>query len=318
MCAHGQVDATARSLRSLAEQDAGADFELVLVDNGSKPKDAEQLRQLAAQYPFAKLVLNRGNFNLSAARNQGCLKSVGANVVFLSNSVEVSPRWLSELLEPLDDSDVRGTQARLLRPDGTVDCAGIVFSDRSPMGYRLYAGQPGDFAPALRPRSLAALSADCLAVRAEEFAEAGGFDVNFLNELEDIDLCLRMGGCEPVFRSAPNAVVVHHEIPAPERARNVEANRRLFIEKWSARIRPDDMLHYADDDVVATEYTPDHERWTEVGYAVWRPKQLGMRQAALQPAEQVRDGIVTSSGRHPQPDQVALSEQDRRSWAEPP
>jgi GT2 family glycosyltransferase len=75
-------------------------------------------------------------------------------------------------------------------------------------------------------RNVAAVTGACLAVRAQLFAEVGGFDDRFPNNYNDVDLCLRIAraGYRIVYESS--AVLRHYEcqsrrggVAFPERQR---------------------------------------------------------------------------------------------------
>ncbi len=75
-------------------------------------------------------------------------------------------------------------------------------------------------------------------LRAEELEELGGFDVEFVNGMEDVDLCLRMserfGGR---FAVAPDARVTHLEGKTPAgRTDQVLPNRSAFMRRWRSRL----------------------------------------------------------------------------------
>ena len=113
-------------------------------------------------------------------------------VVFLNNDCRVQHGWLEALLAPLADPAVAAVQPRLLKPNGTVQCLGVVFRQGQTLGYPLYAGLDGGLACCQQEHRLQALTGACLAVRSGDFAAVQGFDAGFLNSQEDVDLCLRL------------------------------------------------------------------------------------------------------------------------------
>lgn len=272
ICVHGQAELTDTCLASLFKHEAGERFEVVIVDNGSDTATRSCLRRWARLHDEVRVFRSEVNLNFALGSNVGFAASRGARVVFLNNDTEVSPEWLRSLLRPLRNPSVKGAQPKLVYPDGTIQGAGVVFSSYSPLGYPIYVGKPGDYAPTQRGRRYRALTAACMAIRAVDFANAEGFDTTFINGQEDIDLCLRIGEGEAVFAYVPDAVVLHHEGKTPGRGTNIENNRRLFFQRWNQSFDADDMQYYKDDNLVPESYAPDNPAWVEHGYAIWRPR----------------------------------------------
>jgi GT2 family glycosyltransferase/glycosyltransferase involved in cell wall biosynthesis len=264
---------TRACLESLVTTDAGSAFEIVCVDNGSGPETALVLAQFqqahSAQFRIVTLAFNH-QFALGC--NLGFAQASGEVVVFLNNDTTVTPGWLGALVRPLQDPAVVAVQPRLLFPDGTVQCAGVVFSDRQDLGYPLYAGKPGDEACVNHARDLQAVTAACMALRAADFARCKGFDPLFINGQEDVDLCLRLGAAPgQLCRYEPASTVLHHEGRSANRYAHARANRRAFIDRWRGRIRADDSQHYAADGFTVDSYQADSAANEALGVAVYRP-----------------------------------------------
>ena len=79
-------------LGSLARQ-AGADFETIVVDNGSHDRSAD----LAETEFGARVIRNAGNRGFCAANNQGIAAARGEFVALLNNDAEADPGWLAAL-----------------------------------------------------------------------------------------------------------------------------------------------------------------------------------------------------------------------------
>jgi GT2 family glycosyltransferase len=276
---------THQCLQSLTTQPAGCRFEVVALDNGSAAPTRALLAQWAARDGRIRVVSCPENLQFALGCNVGFLAARGAVVVFLNNDTVVDAHWLQPLVQALQNPRVAAVQPKLVYPDGKVQCAGVVFSAHSPLGYPLYAGFPEEAACVGRVRDLKAVSGACMAVRADDFVRAQGFDPLFVNGQEDVDLCLRLIALSPtgdgVCRYEPQARVVHHESRTPGRYAHLGDNRHTFVHRWKGRVVADDEAHYAADGFAATRYVKDSDDNERQGIAIWRPV-LGPLEAGVQ------------------------------------
>jgi len=254
-----QPELTAACITSLYQHTTVEHFELILVDNGSADPTQTLLQNLANQHPNIHLVRNTENLNLAHGCNLGFAASQGDIVIFLNNDTTVTPHWLPPLVEALQQLDVAAVQPRLLYPDGTIQCIGVVFSAKTPLGYPIYAGRPPEHPWANRSRRFQAVTDACMALRAQDFAEHQGFDPIYINGQEDIDLCLRLNGCYKNFAGwgAAESTVIHYESKTPNRFQHVAHNRRSFVRRWAGRVRADDQDYYLADGFSVIRYQAD-------------------------------------------------------------
>jgi glycosyltransferase involved in cell wall biosynthesis len=274
ICVYNQWELTEKCVNSLLSQEAGQPFEIILVDNGSEASVKKGLEGLRARDNRITILYNNENYGFALGNNLGFAKSRGEIVVFLNNDTEVSPEWLRSLVRCLEDPSVKGAQPKLVYPNGLIQCVGVVFSERSPLGYPIYSGKPATFSSTARPRNYKAITAACMALRARDFISVEGFDPIFVNGQEDVDLCLRLGRGKAVFRYAPDSVVIHHEGRSAGRGAHIPQNRAVFCERWAKYRFADDQIYYREDEVSAQDYFPDKQEWVSKGQAVWRPSSL--------------------------------------------
>lgn len=241
---------------SLHSHSGGMDYEVVLVDNGSDPVTAAMLASLA-EHPRVRLVSNYENYMFSLGNNLGMADSTGEYLVLLNNDTRVSSGWLEPLIAPLsDDPDTGMTGPKLLYPDGTVQAAGLAFSDRSVIPYHIYRGMPGDAPCVNKRRAFQALTAACVAMRTADYIALGGLDPVYVNGCEDLDLCFKMSqrlGKQILY--VPDSVVLHLESKTPGRAKGIRHNRMTFFERWGESVRADDQKYYAEDGYRVTGHT---------------------------------------------------------------
>jgi GT2 family glycosyltransferase len=223
------------------------DVEVVVVDNGSKPEVGARLVAAYVTEPRVRYLRLARNLNFSLGCNAGFKASSGETVVFLNNDTIPRGDWLTDMLKTLDDDRVRGVQPLLLYPDDTIQSAGFYFPAKDTLPSHFLVGHPPEDAHRAGDRPYHAVNGAAMLVRANEFDQVGGFDVEFVNGMEDVDLCLRMtnlfGGH---FRVAPSARVTHLEGKTPGRADHVLANRSTFMRRWRSRLPAPDTDRLAD------------------------------------------------------------------------
>lgn len=272
ICMLNKLKITLACLDSIAK--STRNFEVILVDNGSEPDVARELKIRVRDYPFVRVLHTYENLNFALGNNLGFSVSRGENIVFLNNDTEVKERWLEPLVSCLENPEVKGVQPKLIYPDGSLQCVGIVFSKHGQLGYPIYARQKDAVEYAGRKRLFKAITGACFAVRASDFANARGFDPIFLNGQEDVDLCLRIGRGAPVFAYVPSSVVLHHESKTPGRGKHVLQNRRNFLQRWKWMTRADDFLYYNEDGMMPLEFFPDSEDLVSSNLAFWAPRRV--------------------------------------------
>lgn len=267
-----QADLTDACVASLYKHTATGNFELILVDNGSAEPTQALLQNLAKQHPNICLVRNAENLNFAHGCNLGFAASQGDIVIFLNNDTTVTPHWMPPLVKALQQPSVAAVQPKLLYPDGTIQCIGVVFSVKSPLGYHIYAGKPPENPWANQSRRFQAVTGACMAMRAQDFSTHQGFDPIYVNGQEDIDLCLRLNSRykSPAGWVAAESIVIHHESKTPNRFQHVARNRRNFLRRWAGRVKADDQNYYATDDFCVSHYQADAPRTLPPDLQIYR------------------------------------------------
>lgn len=101
MLTHNAPSYIRLAVNSLAAHTKDTDYELIVVDNGSRLATRLLLRQLRRQGKIHKLQLNRENLLFSRGNNQGSRLSApeATHYLLLNSDVEIrGDRWLSALL----------------------------------------------------------------------------------------------------------------------------------------------------------------------------------------------------------------------------
>ena len=249
-----RLDLLLPCIESLTRHPAGADFELVVLDNGSENADALAYLDALAARPDARVLHRPGPFNFSAICNEGARAARFPFLLFLNNDVRaLAPDWLGRMLAFAAEPDVGAVGAKLLFADGRLQHGGVVLGLDGFAGHvqrAADADDPGYLGMLAWPREVAAVTGACMAVEARKFLEVGGFDeVRLPIEYNDIDLCLRLAerGYKSVFE--PRARLEHRE--SASRGANPYLDQRYasehgyFRERWARMLRDDPYFHPA-------------------------------------------------------------------------
>ena len=200
-----------------------------------------------------RVVRTSENLRFSRACNYGASQASGRYLLFLNNDTAPKPGWLTAMVATAEADPMIGVVgARLLYRDGTVQHAGVAFSQRDGVPRHVYRGFPGDHPVVLRDRSFQAVTAACILIRSEAFATAGGFDGAYNNGYEDIDLCLRLRDAGYRTHYCGSAVVEHFEsVSRRGEVENLDPaadpNLTLFLSRWADTTQRDELNVYADD-----------------------------------------------------------------------
>jgi glycosyltransferase involved in cell wall biosynthesis len=204
-----------RTLAGLEAQRGAGDFEVLVVDDGSRDATAE----LARRSPVVSEVLDGGGGGPARARNAGAARARGERLAFLDSDCEPTPGWLEAGTGALDAAELVQGQV-LPAPDAPL----------GPFDRTLWVtGAWGLFESAN------------LFVRGETFEEVGGFE-SWLRPRRGIELgedvwlgwrVRRAGGRTGYCAAA----LVHHEVfPRDARAYVAERARLRFFPAMAARI----------------------------------------------------------------------------------
>ncbi len=208
MPVHNKFSVTYNGLASLLLANNDHSFEVILVDDGS----TDETLKAAKIFQGVNLVRHDQAQGFLRSCNDGASRAKGRYVLLLNNDVEVSDRWIDELIWPFDNfEDVGLTGSKLLYPDGRLqEAGGIVWGSGAPWNYGRN-GNPADPRYSYT-RQVDYLSGASIMIPREFWQELGGFDEDFVPAYyEDTDLAFRVrqAGRKSVF--AALSQVVHFE-----------------------------------------------------------------------------------------------------------
>ncbi len=230
-------------LTSLAGQ-RGANFEVIVVDNGSSDGSADMARSEFGM----RVIANAANLGFCAANNQAFAAARGEFIALLNNDAEAAPDFLANLRRAFDAApDIGMAAAKVLvwedpRRIGRIDridkVGHLIYPDGQNRGRgtgEIDRGQYDRVAECLWPDGCAAM------YRRTMLEAIGGFDEDFFMFADDAELGLRgrIAGWRCLYM--PGAVVRHHrgaslDAGSTRRIFLIERNRVLLAAKlfpWS-------------------------------------------------------------------------------------
>lgn len=197
VCAYNAADTIGECLASLDRLDY-PNYEVIVVNDGSKDGTGEIARTWWSTPGAAKRVIEVANGGLSLARNIGLEHATGEIVAYTDADVRVDPLWLAYLVQPFLTSDVVGSGGpNVVPPD-------------DPAIAQCVARAPGGPAHVLLDDRLAEHVPGCnMAFRRDALRAIGGFNPIYLRAGDDVDVCWRLQARGWKIGFAPAALVWH-------------------------------------------------------------------------------------------------------------
>jgi GT2 family glycosyltransferase len=219
-----------------------ADFELIVVDNGSTDGSREYLARLVRDDARVRVLLNGRNAGFAAACNQGLSVAAGEHLVLLNNDTMVAPGWLAGLLAHLRDPRVGlvGPVTNRIGNEAEIATDYVTWGQFLQLARARREQHSGQWLPVRTPAMF------CLAMRRETHAKIGPLDERYeVGLLEDDDYADRAREAGYQLRCAED-VLVHHFgeasfgrlVSEGEYARILRENQRRYAEKWKREWQP--------------------------------------------------------------------------------
>lgn len=239
-----------KCIDSILDKTTYGNFEILIVDNGSRDKATISYLQRISSNSKIKVIRYDAEFNYSAINNYAEQHASGDVLGLINDDTEViSPDWLDEMVSHALRPDVGIVGAKLLYTDRHVQHAGVILGIGGFAGHahRLcpesHAGYAGR---AILTQNLSAVTGACMLVRRDVFRFLDGLNAKDLPvAFNDIDFCLRAreAGLRVVW--TPYALLYHHESHSRGDDQATGASRSRFAREKSymlERWKTDSML----------------------------------------------------------------------------
>ncbi|WP_293378512.1 glycosyltransferase family 2 protein [Phenylobacterium sp. SCN 70-31] len=196
--------------------------ELVIVDNGSTPAQAERLRALSGQDGRVTLLSGQGNVGFARGANLGARTACGDHLVFLNPDAFLQPGCVAALVREIAGQPVPSlVGGRVLNPDrteqrgarrGDITAVSALLSmsglAKARALSRFEVHWEGETLPDAAVET-PTISGACFCMRREDFEFVGGFDEGYFLHVEDVDLCWRVRAAGGRVLFHPKAEVIH-------------------------------------------------------------------------------------------------------------
>ncbi|MFA3760684.1 glycosyltransferase [Yersinia sp. 2466 StPb PI] len=211
------LDFLRKCIDSLMEKTQYSRYEVLIVDNNSQDLAACQFLTQLEELRLEQIRVLRwpAAFNYSAINNFAVEQARGELLLFLNNDIEiVQGDWLTVMVNHAMRPEVGAVGAKLVFPDGRIQHAGYILGVDNSVGaaFQGEQGREGGYMNRLQvTHNVSAVSAACMMMRREVFAEVGGFNEQaFPVYFGDVDLALKVRQQGYLTVWTPDAVVRHY------------------------------------------------------------------------------------------------------------
>ena len=203
-----------RCLKSFREKTDYQYYEWIVVDNGSSPTNRSMMEALRKQYGFT-YIYEEMPFNFSKMCNMGAAQATGDLILFMNDDMEVVEQsWLRRMTGQALQPHVGAVGAKLWYA-GTqnIQHVGITNMQIGPSHKLITFLDNRDYYYG-RNRvtyNMAGVTAACLMVSREKYAEVGGLDETMAVAYNDVDFCFKLAEAGYYNVQRNDVVLYHHE-----------------------------------------------------------------------------------------------------------
>lgn len=241
-----------KCIKSIIALTTYANYEIIVIDNGSSEKDVLLYYNSLEKKNLAKVYYLDIPFNYSRLNNYAVEQSNGEFLILLNNDIEViTPEWIEEMLMYAQRDDVGAVGAMLYYPDDSIQHAGVILG----LGKDRVAGHPFYKAPRnsigymgrlCYAQNMTAVTAACMMVSRSVYDEVGGLDEEYMVAYNDVDFCLKIRKAGYLIVWTPFAELYHYESKSrgledtPEKRIRFEGEVKRFQKRWAKELAAGD------------------------------------------------------------------------------
>lgn len=217
---YNTCELTVQALDSVINNTRGLEFEVLVVDNGSKD---ESIKTICIRYPQVSIIENDTNLGFAVANNQAIAIASGHYILLLNSDTIVQGDCLARCVGYLNKHpEIGALGCRVLLSDGRLDhaCKRGFPTPQASLFYFLklhkifpysqYFGQYTlNYIPDDNISEVDALTGAFMMVRKETIEEIGLLDEAFFMYGEDLDWCYRIKAAGWKIIYFPEATIIH-------------------------------------------------------------------------------------------------------------
>jgi len=237
-------------INSILQKTTYSNFEIILVENGSKEQETFNLYKRLEKNPQIHLIYWDEPFNYSRINNWAATQANGEVILFLNNDTQViNGDWLEQMLQFAIRQDVGVVGAKLYYPDDTIQHAGVIVGIGGVAGHpykHFPIGYEGYFSRLFSVQNVSAVTAACMMMRKQVLQEVYGFDESYVLAFGDVDLCLGVLQKGYLNVWTPYAELYHYESKTrgyedtPEKMARFTREVDYFKHKWEGFLEKGD------------------------------------------------------------------------------
>ena len=238
---------TVPCLTSLAEHTQLDQIHIYLIDNASSDISAEEIincgkNLFADKFTYHRFEKNKG---FAIACNMGARLACdnGDEFIFLlNNDTLLTPNWLDPLLLAMEEPKIGAVGPLLLFPHTKrVQHAGVSMSPLGGMRH-IYCDFPAQHPLVLKKRDLRYITGAAFLIKTDLFIELGMLCEEYVNGLEDMDLCCQIINKGYSLRIVPESIIYHYESQSIGRSDADNKNFEIYSSRHSTRVYDDPFI----------------------------------------------------------------------------
>ena len=195
------------------------DFEVIVVDNGSRDETAEIVSRFA---PAIKLVRNQTNLGFAVANNVGIRRATGQIIVLLNPDTRVEREWLAELVAAMADRKLAIAGCKIMFMDTNVIQHAGGFIRPNGLADHYGSGEV-DHGQYEKIRYVDYVTGAAIAIKRELLQRVGLLHEGYYPAYyEETELCWRARALGYLVAYVPGAVIYHRQAASSGGARSVK------------------------------------------------------------------------------------------------